>query len=63
MIFGVSPDSSTISTLPDLTTKNLQSRSPASKSFSPSRYRLSIVREQRSAGQLGLVELGEGHRA
>ena len=32
-VFGVSPDSSTISTSPDLTTKNLKSRSPSSKSF------------------------------
>ena len=61
MVFGVSPDSSTISTSPDLTTKNLKSRSPTSKSVSPSRYRLSFVSGQRSErGHLGLVELGEG---
>ena len=34
-VFGVSPDSSLISMRPDLMTKNLKSRSPTSKSFSP----------------------------
>src|SRR4029077_11582775 len=38
MVFGASPDSSMISTSPDLTTKNLKSRSPTLKSACPSGY-------------------------
>ena len=53
MVFGASPESSTISTSPDLTTKNLKSRSPALKSLSPSRYRLSFVKGQRPARPSG----------
>ena len=60
MVLGFSPDSSTTSTLPDLTTKNLKSLSPASKSFSPSRNRLSNVRGHRPGWHLGFVELGKG---
>ena len=36
-VFGVSPDSSTISTSPDLTTKKLKSRSPSLEELLPVR--------------------------
>ena len=61
MVFGVSPDSSTISTSPDLTTKNLKSRSPTSKSFSPAWNRWSFVRGQRpSAASWASSSFGKG---
>ena len=46
MTWDVSPDSSTTSISPDLTTKKLQSQSPTLNSFSPALYFLSTVRGQ-----------------
>jgi hypothetical protein len=60
MVVGVSPDSSTIATSPDSTTRNLKSRSPAAMSLLPARYRTSDAAAQRPSGHLGLVECGEG---
>ena len=46
MTWGVSPDSSTTSISPDLTTKKLQSQSPTLNNFSPALYFLSTVKGQ-----------------
>src|SRR4249920_2112361 len=44
MTWDVSPDSSTTSISPDLTTKKLQSQSPTLNNFSPALYFLSTVK-------------------
>src|SRR5437870_502713 len=46
-VLGWSPEQSMISTAPDLTIKNLKSRSPTAKSVCPSRYLLGRAEVQR----------------
>ena len=52
MLRGCSPDSSMISTEPDLITWNERSRSPASKSVSPSPYRRDDVSGHRPSAAI-----------